>query len=92
MITIVILVGVFIFVYQFRSELGAAYEVTGRAAAPIRSALLPFPKQYKEILTKYFPTTPNLTASNKRHSNKRHCTLFFPRNLFHVSLMWLPMK
>lgn len=54
MVTIVILIGVFIFIFQFRSELETAYEVTGRATAPIRSTILPFPKHYREILVAYF--------------------------------------
>jgi MtfA peptidase len=55
MTALIILIGVIVMVFRFRSELQNVYEVTGRAAAPIRSAVLPFPSPYKEILEKYFP-------------------------------------
>lgn len=55
MTLIVILIAAGILIYRFQDELRNAYGATERATAPIRSAILPFPRHYKEILLKYFP-------------------------------------
>lgn len=65
MTTIVVIVGVVVFLIQFRPLLAQAYEVAGRKAAPVRSALLPFPGSYREILVNYFPYYSRLENSQK---------------------------
>lgn len=66
MVTIFILIGVVVFVVRFRAELETAYEVTGRAAAPLRSAILPFPQAYRDILVKYFPYYNGLNQNQRQ--------------------------
>lgn len=65
MTTIIVIVGVVVFLIQFRSQIGQAYEVAGRKTAPVRSAILPFPGSYREILIKYFPYYSGLDNRQK---------------------------
>ncbi|MBX2961015.1 MAG: zinc-dependent peptidase [Cyclobacteriaceae bacterium] len=61
----------------YRHQLEAAYEEAGRRAAPVRSAVLPFPQHYREILLKYFPYYQRLS---REHQNK------FEHKLMHFIL------
>lgn len=61
----ILVVGFVIAATYYRHQLEAAYEEAGRRAAPIRSAILPFPQTYKETLVKYFPYYNKLNPSHQ---------------------------
>lgn len=65
MSALIITIGVIILAFHYRATIESAVEATGRAAAPLRSAILPFPDKYKETLVKYFPYYNNLDHRNR---------------------------
>ena len=77
-------VGLVIAASYYRHQLEAAYEEANRRAAPIRSAILPFPGHYKEILVKYFPYYNQLSAAQQHKFEQKLLTFilskkFIPR-------------
>lgn len=85
MITIIILVGVVIVIFQFRYEVQQAYQAAGRVAAPIRSAILPFPSTYREILNTYFTYYQKLSPAQK-HTFEQKLLYFI------LSKKWIPRQ
>ncbi|QOI97010.1 MAG: zinc-dependent peptidase [Flammeovirgaceae bacterium] len=85
MITIIILVGVVSIIYQYRTQVEEAYRAAGRAAAPLRSAVLPFPAGYRDILNRYFPYYKKLSSGN-RHSFEQKLLYFI------LSKKWIPRQ
>jgi Mlc titration factor MtfA (ptsG expression regulator) len=71
MVVIIVLVAFVILIYRFQDELKKAYAATGRATAPIRSAILPFPDHYREILIKYFPYYSRLDAADQHRFEQK---------------------
>lgn len=62
-----------------------------RAAAPVKSILLPVPKEFKEILTRYFTYYNQLPLEAKRKFEQKLCRFiyskrFIPRNTAEVTL------
>lgn len=87
-ITGIVLILVFIY---YKNDLTETYQYAGRKAAPIRSAVLPVPKRYKEILQKYFPFFQKLSTENKIKFERKVCNFiygknFVPRNIGEVTL------
>lgn len=91
MVTTFIISGVVIFIiYRFQVELREGYEGAGRAAAPIKSRILPVPSEYKEILEKYFTYYTALSENSKRNFEQKLCYFiyskkFIPRNTTEVT-------
>jgi MtfA peptidase len=65
MTALIVTIGVIILVFRFRSTLETAARATGKATAPLRSSILPFPGKYKETLVKYFPYYNKLSHRNQ---------------------------
>jgi Mlc titration factor MtfA (ptsG expression regulator) len=85
MVTLIILASVVFIVFQFRTKMQDVYEAAGRATAPLRSAVLPFPAAYREILNKYFPYYQKLSAGN-RHAFEQKLLYFI------LSKKWIPRQ
>ncbi len=78
-------------VYRFNQEIKEGYAFAGRAAAPLRSRVLPMPQAYQVILEKYFPFYNQLDNSEKNRFAQKVCTFmygkrFIPRNINEVSI------
>jgi Mlc titration factor MtfA (ptsG expression regulator) len=78
-------------VYRFRLELKEGYEYVDRAAAPVKSRVLPVSPEVKEILTKYFTYYNQLPAESKRKFEQKlyhfiYSKKFIPRNTNEVTL------
>jgi hypothetical protein len=85
MITIIILVGVAFIIFQYRAQVEEAYQAAGRAVAPLRAAVLPFPRAYLEILNKYFSYYKKLSHKN-RHAFEQKVLYFM------MSKKWIPRQ
>lgn len=77
--------------FRFRSTLRDSYSYVGRAAAPVRSKVLPVPSYYKELLLKYFRYYQVLSDKNKRLFEQKLCRFvyskrFIPRGMKEVPL------
>jgi Mlc titration factor MtfA (ptsG expression regulator) len=92
MLVILIASGVVIFVaYYFKSELSEGYAEAGRAAAPLKTALLPVPPVYRQILQKYFPYYQKLNEPDKSKFERKVCNFmygkrFIPRDIDEVTI------
>lgn len=89
--TVIISGAVLFIIYRFKLELREGYEYIDRAAAPVKSRLLPVPKEFKEILTKYFTYYNQLPLDAKRKFEQKLCHFiyskrFIPRNTAEVTL------
>jgi MtfA peptidase len=89
--TIIISGAVLYIVYRFKLELREGYEYVDRAAAPVKSRVLPISKEVKEILTKYFTYYNQLPVPSKRKFEQKLCNFmyakrFIPRNTTAVTL------
>lgn len=92
MITFLIFSGVIAFtVFLYREQVRHSYRFAGRQAAPVRSAVLPVPKRYKEILQKYFGYYQQLTEENKAKFERKVTRFvyekqFIPRQVDEVTI------
>ncbi|MEO7989592.1 MAG: zinc-dependent peptidase [Chryseolinea sp.] len=92
MVSVIIISGaVVLILFQFKSEIKESYTYAGCAAAPVKTKLLPVPKQYKDILQKYFPYYQQLSATNKARFERKVCNFiygkrFIPRNIDEVTV------
>lgn len=92
MVFIVITGIVFIFVFiNYKNDLTETYQYAGRKAAPIKSAVLPVPQRYKEILQKYFQFYQKLSPENKTKFERKVCNFvygkrFIARNIDEVTI------
>jgi MtfA peptidase len=92
MITFLIFTGVIAFiVYRYKQEVGNSYRYAGRKAAPVKSALLPVPKVYKDILQKYFRYYQQLSPDNKSKFERKVAQFiygkrFIPRQVDEVTI------
>ncbi|MBA4054074.1 MAG: DgsA anti-repressor MtfA, partial [Marivirga sp.] len=82
---------VFYIVYQFKLELKEGYGYAGRAAAPLKTKILPVPQRYRDILQKYFPYYQNLTDQDKAEFEGKVCLFlygkrFIPRDISEVTI------
>ena len=84
--------GVVIFIiYYFKSELREGYSQAGRAAAPLKSMMLPVPPVYRDILQKYFPYYQKLNEQDKTKFERKVCNFmygkrFIPRDIDEVTI------
>jgi MtfA peptidase len=84
--------GVAIFIiFYFKTELKEGYAQAGRAAAPLKSKMLPVPPQYREILQKYFPYYQKLNDTDKAKFERKVCNFlygkrFIPRDIDEVTI------
>jgi Mlc titration factor MtfA (ptsG expression regulator) len=90
-LTILISGTVLYIIYRFKLELQEGYDYVDRAAAPVKSKLLPVPKDVKEVLVKYFTYYNQLSGENKRKFEQKLCHFiyskrFIPRNTTEVTL------
>lgn len=83
--TLLILVGVIIIFFQFRTEVQEAYQAAVRVAAPIRLAVLPFPPAYREILNRYFTYYQKLSTP-QQHAFEQKLLYFI------LSKKWIPRQ
>lgn len=87
MTAVLIITGIVAFlVYRFKSELQDGYTYAGRAAAPVRSRILPIPQRYKVLLQKYFRYYQELAPAHKRKFEQKlmrfiYAKKFIPRNM-----------
>jgi MtfA peptidase len=92
MITFIVLLGIGAFIlYRFDSKIKEGYAYAGRAAAPLRTKVLPVPHVYKDILQKYFPYYRQLDdAAKNRFAQKVAFFIyrkrFIPRNIDEVTM------
>ena len=80
-----------LFVFRYSKQLKAAYAQFGRAAAPVKTKLLPVPPQYRHVLEKYFTYYQKLTDLDKSRFERKLCNFmygkrFIPRNVEEVTL------
>ena len=78
-------------VYRFKTELREGYSQAGRAAAPLKTMMLPVPSVYREILLKYFPYYQNLNEADKEKFVRKLCNFlygkrFIPREIDEVTV------
>jgi MtfA peptidase len=92
MITFIVLlaVGAF-FLYRFDRQIKEGYAYAGRAAAPLRTKVLPVPQAYRDILQKYFPYYRQLDGAAKNKFAQKVCFFiyrkrFIPRNIDEVTM------
>jgi Mlc titration factor MtfA (ptsG expression regulator) len=85
MITLIILVGVVFIIFQYRTQAEEVYQAAGRAVAPLRSAVSPFPVAYRKILNQYFPYYQKLTPEN-HHAFEQKVLYFI------LSKKWIPRQ
>lgn len=90
LVTIILSGAVLFIIYRFKIELREGYEYAGRAAAPVKSRVLPVPKEYKEILNKYFTYYTRLSAADRQKFEQKLCYFiyskkFIPRNVPEVT-------
>ena len=92
MVVTVVIVGVLVLViYKYSVQLQEGYDYVNRAAAPIKSRLLPVPAYYRELLQKYFHYYQGLSEDNKRRFEQKVCHFayrkqFIPRGMKEVPL------
>jgi len=92
MMAFIVLLGVGAFIlYRFDSQIKEGYAYAGRAAAPLRSKVLPVPQAYLDILQKYFPYYNQLEDSAKEKFAQKVCLFiyrkrFIPRNVNVVTI------
>ncbi len=92
MITFVVLFGIVaVVVYHYQQQLKEGYAFAGRAAAPLRSKVLPVPQVYRDILEKYFPfyrqlDDPNQNRFAQRVANFIYGKRFIPRNIDEITV------
>jgi MtfA peptidase len=92
MIIFIVLLGIGAFIlYRFNSNLKEGYAYAGRAAAPLRSKVLPVPQAYRDILERYFPYYGQLDDSAKNKFDQKVCLFiyqkrFIPRNVDVVTI------
>jgi len=84
--------GVAIFIiYYFKTELSEGYAHADRAAAPLKTMMLPVPPIYREILNKYFPYYQKLNDADKDKFERKVCNFlygkrFIPREIDEVTV------
>jgi hypothetical protein len=87
MATLLIVTGVIaLLVYRFKLKVYEGYNYVGRAAAPVRSRILPVPQRYRSLLQKYFRYYQNLAPSHQRKFEQKlmgfiYAKKFIPRNM-----------
>jgi Mlc titration factor MtfA (ptsG expression regulator) len=92
MIPFFLIVGIGAFIiYRFNKELKEGYAYAGRAAAPLRSKMLPIPQVYRDVLEKYFSYYRQLDEIGKNKFAQKVCNFiygkrFIPRNIDEVTL------
>jgi len=77
--------------YRFKKELQEGYRYASRQAAPFRSAVLPVPQAYKEILQKYFTYYQQLLPADKARFERKVVNFiwgkrFIPRGVPEVTI------
>jgi MtfA peptidase len=82
---------VVLIVYRFKVELIAGYGYAGRAAAPLKTKMLPVPQHYRDVLQKYFTYYQRLTENEKTKFERKVCNFlygkrFIPRDVVEVTL------
>jgi MtfA peptidase len=82
---------VIILILRFRHNLRTSYEYAEKAAAPVRSLILPVPQQYRDILQKYFRYYQLLSPENKTKFEQKvsrfiYGKRFIPRNVDEVTI------
>ncbi len=78
-------------VYRVKRQLQEGYAYTERVAAPLKTAILPVPQIYRDILQKYFPYYQQLDATSKSRFERKVCEFiyskkFIPRNIDKVTV------
>jgi MtfA peptidase len=86
-----VLVVVIILLFRHRKRIQHGYGYASRAAAPLKTYVLPVPQQYRNILNKYFTYYQKLSDSNKakfelKVTNFIHGKRFIPRNVDEVTI------
>lgn len=90
MATLLVLGVIILIVYRFQREVRQSYEYASRKAAPVRSAVMPVPAAYRDILQKYFSYYQRLNPELKRKFEKRVARFiygkqFIPRQIDSVT-------
>jgi Mlc titration factor MtfA (ptsG expression regulator) len=86
----VVAIIVFVLVYE-RKRVKTTYRYASKAAAPLRTYVLPVPQRYRDILQKYFPYYQNLSPAGKAKFELKVCNFiygktFIPRNIDEVTV------
>jgi len=77
--------------YRFHQEVRKGYQYAERKAAPVKTWVLPVPREYKEILQKYFGYYQLLSPSNQAKFERKVCNFlyskrFIPRNVDEITI------
>lgn len=92
MITFFVVLGIVsLIAYRYSQQAKETYAYAGRAAAPLRSRMLPVPQIYRDILQKYFSFYRQLDQANKnmfaqRVSNFIYGKRFIPRMIDEITI------
>jgi Mlc titration factor MtfA (ptsG expression regulator) len=87
-----IIAGLVIFiVYRFRQAFREGYRYTEQKTGPVRSAVMPVPQAFRDILQKYFRYYQQLPPSDKAKFERKLTTFvyskrFIPRNIDRVTI------
>jgi hypothetical protein len=93
MIVVFIIIGTILVVFvRYRLALEEGYAYVGRAAAPMRSRLLPVPPYYRELLGKYFRYYQGLSAENKRKFEQRVCRFIYSKRFIPRGMKEVPLE
>jgi Mlc titration factor MtfA (ptsG expression regulator) len=89
--TIFVLAVAIILLFRHKTRIQQGYGIAARAAAPLKTYMLPVPQQYRDILLKYFPYYQKLNSVNKARfelkvTNFIYGKRFVPRNVDEVTI------
>jgi hypothetical protein len=82
---------VLILILRYRKNLKDSYDYAGRMAAPVKTAILPVPQQYRDILQKYFRYYQQLSEADKKRFAQKvthfvYRKRFIPRKVDEVTI------
>lgn len=79
-------------VIRYRMQLKESYQSVERAAAPIRSKVLPVPSYYKELLQRYFRYYQGLSDENKHLFEQKVCRFIYSKRFIPRGMKEVPQE
>jgi len=93
MVVGLIAAGFFVLIVFWESlRIQEGYEYVGRAAAPIRSRIIPVPVYYRELLEKYFHYYKSLSPENKKRFEQKLCHFIYQKQFIPRGMKEVPLE